>query len=26
MDNGGVVVGDDVSITIDAEMIPKAAK
>ena len=26
MDNGGVVVGDEVSITIDAEMIPKAAK
>ena len=26
MDNGGVVVGDDVSITIDAEMTPKAAK
>jgi polyisoprenoid-binding protein YceI len=26
MDNGGVVVGDDVSITIDAEMILKAAK
>jgi polyisoprenoid-binding protein YceI len=26
MDNGGVVVGDDVSITIDAEMIPKTAK
>jgi polyisoprenoid-binding protein YceI len=26
MDNGGVVVGDDVSITIDAEMISKAAK
>jgi polyisoprenoid-binding protein YceI len=26
MDNGGVVVGDEVSITIDAEMIPRAAK
>jgi len=26
MDNGGVVVADDVSITIDAEMIQKAAK
>ena len=26
MDNGGVVVGDDVSITIDAEMFQKAAK
>jgi polyisoprenoid-binding protein YceI len=26
MDNGGVVVGDDVSITIDAEMILKATK
>jgi polyisoprenoid-binding protein YceI len=26
MDNGGVVVGDEVSIVIDAEMIPKAAK
>jgi polyisoprenoid-binding protein YceI len=26
MDNGGVVVGDEVSITIDAEMIQKAAK
>ena len=26
MDNGGVVVGDDVSITIDAEMTPKTAK
>jgi polyisoprenoid-binding protein YceI len=26
MDNGGVVVGDDVSITIDAEMILKASK
>jgi polyisoprenoid-binding protein YceI len=26
MDNGGVVVGDDVSITIDAEMVAKAAK
>jgi polyisoprenoid-binding protein YceI len=26
MDNGGVVVGDDVSITIDAEMIKQAAK
>jgi polyisoprenoid-binding protein YceI len=26
MDNGGVVVADDVSITIDAEMIPKASK
>jgi polyisoprenoid-binding protein YceI len=26
MDNGGVVVGDEVSITIDAEMIPKVAK
>jgi polyisoprenoid-binding protein YceI len=26
MDNGGVVVGDEVTITIDAEMTPKAAK
>ena len=26
MDNGGVVVGDEVSITIDAEMIPMTAK
>ena len=26
MDNGGVVVGDEVSITIDAEMVQKAAK
>jgi polyisoprenoid-binding protein YceI len=26
MDNGGVVVGDDVSITIDAEMVQKVAK
>jgi polyisoprenoid-binding protein YceI len=26
MDNGGVVVGDDVAITIDAELIQKAAK
>jgi polyisoprenoid-binding protein YceI len=26
MDNGGVVVGDDVAITIDAEMVQKAAK
>jgi polyisoprenoid-binding protein YceI len=26
LDNGGVVVGDDVNITIDAEMIQKAAK
>jgi len=25
MDNGGVVVGDDVSITIDVEMVQKAA-
>jgi hypothetical protein len=25
MDNGGVVVGDEVSITIDAEMVQKTA-
>jgi polyisoprenoid-binding protein YceI len=25
MDNGGVVVGDDVSITIDVELVQKAA-